>query len=300
MLLAPVIRERKGEHVQVFDQLRAQGFVRARVDGTVYDLDAVPPLTLAPEAHDRSGDRPLPPARRHQAAPGGIVRNRVAARRWTRDLGRYGRREGAPNSCCRRAIRARSAITRCPNSSRVCSRSTRPWARVRPAMAWASRRCSMPARVVGHPELSLAGGAVRGWDRRNAYYFQLILSLGAHYGSTSIRRGRNCPKRGAEGHPVRQRRGQDRVPLHHRARRPRHARARIRRHPAEPGAALQGNRIAGRARGTGQVHQRSALPRLPRSTPQPQRAQRLRRPITPCRRSRALLDRSVTGTSSKA
>jgi excinuclease ABC subunit A len=46
MLLAPVIRERKGEHVQVFDQLRAQGFVRARVDGTVFDLDAVPPLTL--------------------------------------------------------------------------------------------------------------------------------------------------------------------------------------------------------------------------------------------------------------
>ncbi|MDE3211506.1 MAG: excinuclease ABC subunit UvrA, partial [Pseudomonadota bacterium] len=46
MLLAPVIRDRKGEHVQVFDQLRAQGFVRARVDGVVYDLDAVPPLTL--------------------------------------------------------------------------------------------------------------------------------------------------------------------------------------------------------------------------------------------------------------
>jgi excinuclease ABC subunit A len=46
MLLAPVIRERKGEHVQVFEQLRAQGFVRARVDGAVYDLDAVPPLTL--------------------------------------------------------------------------------------------------------------------------------------------------------------------------------------------------------------------------------------------------------------
>ncbi|MCW8808912.1 MAG: excinuclease ABC subunit UvrA, partial [Rhodanobacter sp.] len=46
MLLAPVIRERKGEHVQVFDQLRAQGFVRARVDGNVFDLDAVPPLTL--------------------------------------------------------------------------------------------------------------------------------------------------------------------------------------------------------------------------------------------------------------
>ncbi|HET7592417.1 MAG TPA: excinuclease ABC subunit UvrA, partial [Rhodanobacteraceae bacterium] len=46
MLLAPVVRERKGEHVQVFEQLRAQGFVRARVDGSVYDLDSVPALGL--------------------------------------------------------------------------------------------------------------------------------------------------------------------------------------------------------------------------------------------------------------
>jgi len=45
-LLAPVVRERKGEHAQVFDQLRAQGFVRVRVDGTVYDLDQVPTLAL--------------------------------------------------------------------------------------------------------------------------------------------------------------------------------------------------------------------------------------------------------------
>ena len=46
MLLAPVVRNRKGEHLQLFDELRAQGFVRARVDGVVYDLDEVPPLEL--------------------------------------------------------------------------------------------------------------------------------------------------------------------------------------------------------------------------------------------------------------
>src|SRR3546814_7196709 len=46
MLLAPVVRERKGEHAQVFEQLRAQGFIRARVDGTVYELDQVPALAL--------------------------------------------------------------------------------------------------------------------------------------------------------------------------------------------------------------------------------------------------------------
>src|SRR5207342_569644 len=46
MLLAPVVRERKGEHVQVFEQLRAQGFVRVRVDGVVFDVNEVPALAL--------------------------------------------------------------------------------------------------------------------------------------------------------------------------------------------------------------------------------------------------------------
>jgi len=46
MLLAPVIKDRKGEHVTVFEELRAQGFVRARVDGEVVELDSVPKLKL--------------------------------------------------------------------------------------------------------------------------------------------------------------------------------------------------------------------------------------------------------------
>ena len=51
-----------------------------------------------------------------------------------------------------------------------------------PATAWVSSSSSIPARWSRNPELSLAGGAVRGWDRRNAYYFQMIRSLGEHYG----------------------------------------------------------------------------------------------------------------------
>ena len=50
------------------------------------------------------------------------------------------------------------------------------------ATAWACKQFFDPPRVVAHPHLSLAGGAVRGWDRRNAYYFQLIQSLARHYG----------------------------------------------------------------------------------------------------------------------
>ncbi|HSH27481.1 MAG TPA: excinuclease ABC subunit UvrA, partial [Wenzhouxiangella sp.] len=46
MLIAPVVRERKGEHAQVFEHLRAQGYVRVRVDGVVYEIDEVPTLAL--------------------------------------------------------------------------------------------------------------------------------------------------------------------------------------------------------------------------------------------------------------
>ena len=52
MLLAPVIRERKGEHLHVFEQLRSQGFVRARIDGIVAELDDTPTARQEQEAHD--------------------------------------------------------------------------------------------------------------------------------------------------------------------------------------------------------------------------------------------------------
>ena len=81
MLLAPVIRERKGEHVQVFEQLRAQGFVRARVDGALYEIDAVPPLALRQKHTIEAVIDRFKVARRHQAAPGRIVRDRAQARR---------------------------------------------------------------------------------------------------------------------------------------------------------------------------------------------------------------------------
>ncbi len=81
MLLAPIVRERKGEHVQVFDQLRAQGFVRARVDGHVYELDAVPPLALRQKHTIEVVIDRFRPKRRHQAAPRRIVRDRTTSRR---------------------------------------------------------------------------------------------------------------------------------------------------------------------------------------------------------------------------
>ena len=179
MLLAPVIRERKGEHVQVFDQLRAQGFVRARVDGTVFDLDAVPPLTLR-QKHTIEVviDR---------FRPRDDIKQRLAesfetALRLGDGLVILADMDGGPEQML-------SSRYSCP----VCDYSLpelepRLFSFNSPVGACPScdglgvTQVFDASRVVGHPELPLSGGAVRGWDRRNAHYFQLILSLAAHYG----------------------------------------------------------------------------------------------------------------------
>lgn len=181
MLLAPVIRERKGEHVQVFEQLRAQGFVRARVDGAVYDLDAVPPLTLR-QKHtievviDRF--RPRDDIKQRLAESfetalrlgDGLVivvdmddakaSEQLFSSRYSCPVCDYSLPELEP-----RLFSFNSPVGACPTCDGL-----------------GVTQVFSPERVVGHPELSLAGGAVRGWDRRNAHYFQLILSLANHYG----------------------------------------------------------------------------------------------------------------------
>jgi excinuclease ABC subunit A len=186
MLLAPVIRERKGEHVQVFEQLRAQGFVRARVDGAVVDLDAVPPLTLRQkhtievvidrfrpredikqrlaesfETALRLGDGLAivanidAPA---EAGPG--ASDQLLSSRYSCPVCDYSLPELEP-----RLFSFNSPMGACPSCDGL-----------------GVTQVFDPARVVAHPELPLSAGAVRGWDRRNAHYFQLILSLAAHYG----------------------------------------------------------------------------------------------------------------------
>ncbi|OOG61522.1 excinuclease ABC subunit A [Rhodanobacter sp. B04] len=181
MLLAPVIRERKGEHVQVFDQLRAQGFVRARVDGTVFDLDAVPPLTLR-QKHtievviDRF--RPRDDIKQRLAESfetalrlgDGLVivvdmddakaPEQLLSSRYSCPVCDYSLPELEP-----RLFSFNSPVGACPSCDGL-----------------GVTQVFDASRVVGHPELPLSGGAVRGWDRRNAHYFQLILSLAAHYG----------------------------------------------------------------------------------------------------------------------
>jgi excinuclease ABC subunit A len=179
-LLAPVVRERKGEHAQVFDQLRAQGFVRVRVDGTVYDLDQVPTLALR-QKHTIEAviDRFRPRADIAQR----LAESFETALRMGEGLAIVADLDDAAL-----APLLFSSKFSCP----VCDYSL---PELEPRLfsfnspVGACPTCDGlgvseffdPERVVLHPELSLAAGAVRGWDRRNAYYFQLIASLARHY-----------------------------------------------------------------------------------------------------------------------
>ena len=180
MLLAPVIRERKGEHVQVFEQLRAQGFVRVRVNGALYEIDQVPLLGLRNKhtieaVIDRFKPRP-------------DMKQRLAESFETAlKLG-----DGMASVMEIDDDKAAPILFSSKFSCPVCDFSLpelepRLFSFNSPMGACPScdglgiKDFFDPNRVVVHPELSLAAGAVRGWDRRNAYYFQLIASLAKHY-----------------------------------------------------------------------------------------------------------------------
>ncbi|MHB8678754.1 MAG: excinuclease ABC subunit UvrA [Rudaea sp.] len=185
MLLAPVVRERKGEHVQVFEQLRAQGFVRARVDGTLYELDAVPPLALrVKHTIEAVIDRFRPAADLKQR----LAESFETALRLGDGIAIVADADDASEPDKVSAPTLFSSRYSCP----VCDYSLpelepRLFSFNSPIGACGTcdglgvTQVFDPARVVVHPNLSLAAGAVRGWDRRNMYYFQLILSLARHY-----------------------------------------------------------------------------------------------------------------------
>ncbi len=179
MILAPVVANRKGEQLDLFAELRAQGFARVRVDGTVYELDAVPKLAKT-QKHDVD-----------------VVVDRLKVRDDMRQ--RLAESfETALRHADGRAIAVEmdsekahlfSAKFACP----VCSYSLQE---LEPRLfsfnnpMGACPKCDGlgviqffdPKRVVLHSDLSLAAGAIRGWDKRNQFYFQMLQSLAAHYG----------------------------------------------------------------------------------------------------------------------
>jgi excinuclease ABC subunit A len=179
-LLAPLINDRKGEHAQILEDLAAQGFVRVRIDGHIHEMEALPKLDpkrkhTVEAVVDRTRTRPDSAQR--------LAESFETALRLSSGLARLTFLD-EPD----REEMVFSSKHACP----VCGYSVpalepKLFSFNNPAGACptcdglGSKEFFDPNRVVVNPDLSLASGAVRGWDRRNAHYFQLIQSLARHY-----------------------------------------------------------------------------------------------------------------------
>ena len=182
MVLAPIIRARKGEHLHVFSELRGGGFIRARVDGLVCELD-YPPDLVKNKKHsidvviDRLKIKPGLEQRLAesfetalQLADGLAVVSVVQERKKSKDI-------------------VFSSLFACPTCGHSISElEPRLFSFNNPAGACSGcdglgvKQFFDEQRIIVDESLALSEGAIRGWDRRNIYYFQMLTSLAAHYG----------------------------------------------------------------------------------------------------------------------
>ena len=184
MLLAPVAREKKGEFVELFAQMQALGYVRFRVDGQVLEAENLPQLKKN-EKHDI--DVVIDRLKVRPDAQQRLAESIEAALRVGASAGESNGRVLALEMDGG-AEHAFSAKFSCP----VCNYSlpeleprlfsfNSPMGACPTCDGLGHTEFFDPTRVVAFPSLSLASGAIKGWDRRNGYYFAMLESLGEHY-----------------------------------------------------------------------------------------------------------------------
>ena len=179
MVLAPVVAGRKGGNAELFEELRAQGFTRVRVDGKVAELDAAPRLAkhakhtveivvdrlrVRPEVKQRLAES-FETALRHAdgkaiAADLDARKEHLFSSRFACPVCEFSLTELEP-----RLFSFNNPMGACPACDGL-----------------GSVEFFDPRRVVAHPNLSLASGAIRGWDRRNHFYYSMLGSLSKHFG----------------------------------------------------------------------------------------------------------------------
>ncbi len=180
MLLAPVVSDRKGEHVRLMADLMAQGFIRARIDGEVYELDQPPSLDLRKKHRidaivDRfkvKDDVRLRLTESFETAlrlADGVARIAFIDDPDTEEIVFSDR--FACNICGYSLTELEPRLFSFNNPSGACPTCD----------GLGVKQFFDPSRVVVNPDLSLAGGAIRGWDRKTTYYYQMVQSLASHY-----------------------------------------------------------------------------------------------------------------------
>ena len=180
IMLAPVVDNRKGEHVALMQDLQAQGFIRARIDGEVYELDDPPSLDLRKKhtieaVVDRfkvKSDLKLRLAESFETAlrlADGVARIASMDDDGSEEIVFSDR--FACNICGYSLTELEPRLFSFNNPSGACQGCD----------GLGVKQFFDPERVVVNSDLSLAGGAIRGWDRKTTYYFQMIKSLADHY-----------------------------------------------------------------------------------------------------------------------
>ena len=186
MLLAPVVADRKGEHVQLMADLQAQGFIRARIDGEIYELDQPPALDLRKKHNiDAIVDRFIvDPAKAEVGLRLRLAESFETALRLADGTARIAYMDDddaeeiifsdrfACNHCGYSLTELEPRLFSFNNPTGACPTCD----------GLGVKQFFDPDRVVVNPRLSLAGGAIRGWDRKTTYYYQMIQSLASHYG----------------------------------------------------------------------------------------------------------------------
>jgi excinuclease ABC subunit A len=178
MILSPLVVGRKGEQLDLIEELRAQGFVRVRIDGKVYEIDALPKLKknvkhtievvvdrlkVSPDAKQRLAES-FETALRHADGRALAVEmdsghEHLFSAKFSCPICSYSLPELEP-----RLFSFNNPMGACPKCDGL-GRIT----------------FFDPRRIVAFPHLSLASGAIKGWDRRNQFYYQLLASLAEHY-----------------------------------------------------------------------------------------------------------------------
>jgi excinuclease ABC subunit A len=182
LILAPVAREKKGEFLELFAEMQAAGYVRFRVDGQTYEYNDLPKLKKT-EKHDIDVVidrlRARPDMQQRLAESFEAALRLAEGRAIALELGT----EGVADK--EHLFNAKFACPVCHYS--LSELEPRLFSFNSPVGACPScdglghREVFDPARVVAFPSLSIASGAIKGWDRRNGYYFSMIESVAKHY-----------------------------------------------------------------------------------------------------------------------
>jgi excinuclease ABC subunit A len=178
MILTPLVAGRKGEQQDLFSELQAQGFVRLRIDGKVHEIDALPKL-------DKNKKHTI-------EAVVDRLKVRLEAKQRLAESFETALRHGDARAIAVETDSGKEHLFSAKFACPICSYSL---PELEPRLfsfnnpMGACQRCDGlgeisffdPKRIVAFPHLSLGGGAIKGWDRRNQFYFQMLQSLARHY-----------------------------------------------------------------------------------------------------------------------